>query len=112
MSASIVSGHLTEADGRQLAVDMFLEFWRHYENDTGNQTLDWRTTRGAPQDTATLRRWLEAFAGAAPLVQEGFLQILSDYLALAVSGSVRHIGWYEEIVDDVPEPHLFGDEPQ
>lgn len=103
--------NLAERDGRQLAVDMLTEFEESELNSTSNLCIDCRTTRGAPQNTGSLRRCLEAYAGSNAAVQEGFLQILSDFIAVAVSGSVRDVNSYQEWIDELPEPSGYFDEP-
>lgn len=97
----VVDGHLTEADGRQLAVDMLRDF-RNASHPAGGGYSDRALqadlrTPGAAQDIEPLRRWLGAYGSASTVVQDGFLAVLSSLLDDWASDAVMDVDTLEKI---------------
>lgn len=90
-----VAGQFTQADGRRLAVDMFVEM-----RDLGTDELvidragEYR--EGRPQNDV-LARYLRT-ARAHPEVEAGFLAMLTDAIGSAVEGGGA-IELYEELTE-------------
>lgn len=99
MSATTTNNHLTERDGRRLALEMLRDFERAEEGKDGysNRALqaDLRDP-GALQDTEPLRRFLNAYSSAPAAAQEGFLQVLSGLLDDWASDSVTSVDTMEK----------------
>lgn len=98
MSAAAINGHLTEADGRRLALDMLRNFDEANVGDRYSNRAREAECRdpGAAQDTGPLRRYLDAYGSASAAVQEGFLQVLSGMLDDWACGCMMSVDALEE----------------
>lgn len=97
----VVDGHLTERDGRQMAIDMLRDF-RNASHPAGGGYSDRALqadlrTPGAAQDIEPLRRWLDTYLCAPAVVRDGFLAVLSSLLDDWASDAVMDVDTLEKI---------------
>lgn len=82
-----INGHLTQADGRRLALDLLRIIEIGCRSGAGNHSINPSLRKvGAPQNLLPVRHTLEAYATSAPAVQEGFEQVLCSVLDDFVAG--------------------------
>lgn len=94
---------LTEADGRQLAVDMLRDLgdrWNDQEGLDADGEPSEVTEALMNREPDILRRYLgQVHARNSPQVERGFLCVLSEYIGSAVEGAPLDLDAYDQHVD-------------
>lgn len=97
---AIAKTPFTEADGRQLAVDMLRELGDQWISADLEQVPDDQITETLINIEPTIvRRYVESALASDHSVQRGFLCVLSEYIGSAVNGSQLDPEGYERYME-------------